>query len=334
MERRLALRSLIALVVFGVLSTAHASAQVTFLGDWSDFGTQFQLGGSHTRQVNGQPVEWVGGSGANHWRMVQEKGLDRLVVAQDPTSPKGGAVLQVQILPGDNVGWTGERAEVSYMMGIGGKHIGVTLDSGHEVYGISVKLDPNWVPPLHDATHGNTWGIFLQLHSPDPFHSPPAFQLAVTTQFNAGLLGGNLIDANGHRRDVNSYTLTKGELRTGHWVEFMVDVVWAYDNTGSLTVYRKDEGDTLFVPVFTQTRVPTLQFDSQLPNSQNTDPAQNATTYMHYWKMGYYRSVSPGVTSRLSLGPVVRGTSLQEVQAAAFGPTMSPNPPGTPVVSH
>jgi hypothetical protein len=266
--------------------------------------------------------------------MVQEKALNRLVMAQDPTSPKGGAVLQVQVLPGDNVGWTGERAEASYMLSPTGAGYEVTASNGHEVYGISVKLDPNWVPPLHDATHGNTWGIFLQLHSPNQFDSPPAFALDVTTQFAAGLLGGDLIDANGNRRNVNSYALTNGQLRAGHWVQFIVDVVWAYDNTGSLTIYRRDEGDSVFVQVLTQTGVPTLQFDSQLPNSQNTSLAQNAQTYMHYWKTGYYRSVSPGVTSRLSLGPVVRGASLKEVQAAAFGPTVTPNPPSAPAVNN
>jgi hypothetical protein len=330
----LLLRSLGITLMVGAQLNNPASAAITFLGDWAGFGTEFQLTGPQTTSIDGSPVEWVAGYGPNHWRIVQEKGLNRLVMAQDPTSPKGGAVLQVQVLPGDNVGWTGERAEVSHMLSPTGAQYEVTAANGHEVYGISIKLDPNWVPPLHDATHGNTWGIFLQLHSPDQFDSPPAFQLAVTTQFNAGLLGGDLIDTNGNRRGVNSYTLTKADLQAGHWVQFVVDVVWAYGNTGSLTVYRKDEGDVSFVSVLTQTGVPTLQFDSQLPNSQNTSTAQNATKYVHYWKTGYYRSVSPGVTSRLSLGPVIRGTSLPEVQAAAFGPTVTPNPPGAPVASH
>jgi Polysaccharide lyase len=303
MERRLALRPLIALVIFGILSAARASAQVTFLGDWSDFGTQFQLDGPHTRQMNGQPVEWVGGSGANHWRMVQEKGMDRLQMEQDPTSPKGGAVLRVQVLSGDNVGWTGERAEVSHMLGSDGKGIGVTPDTGHEVYGVAVKVDPYWQPPAH-SWH---WGLALQLHSPDEFESPPAFALAVEQDFHINTCAGDIVD--GVAAHGKSLPLTRGGLVPGHWVQFLIDVVWANDSTGSLIVYRRDEGEATFTQVLKQTGQATLQFRSTTPNP-------NAK---HYWKMGYYRSVSPGVTSRLWLGPLARGSSLQEVAIAAFG---------------
>jgi hypothetical protein len=250
---------------------------------------------------------------------------------KDTTSPNGGRVLQVEVLPGDSTGATGERAEVVDMIGPTGVLYPVTMAAPHEFYGISVKLDSNWVAPLHDATHQNTWGLFMQLHSPDAFDSPPSIALAADTQFRVQTLAGDLIGADGKRRNGAYLPFTNGALRPGHWVEFVIDAVWAYDNTGALTVYRRDEGETTFTAVLTQIGLPTLQFSSQFTNSQNTDPAMG-TTYLHYWKAGYYRSISPGVTSRLSLGPIVRGMSFQEVEAAAFGPSTMPKPPSGLVV--
>jgi Polysaccharide lyase len=311
--RRLAM----GLLLMGASTVSPASAEVTFLGDWADFGSQFQRD-HHTSLLDGQRVGWEAGQGANHWLMVQEKGEDRLQAVNDPTSPKGGAVLRVEVRPGDYLGYAGERAEVSYMLNPTGGQYRVTAESGHEVYGISIKLDPNWQPPLHDKTHGGwQWGSFMQLHSPDVFGGPPSFSLAVEEQFHVQTLAGDLIGPDGQRRNTTSIPFTNGELRPGHWIQFMVDVVWAYDSHGSLTVYRKDEGDKSFTAVLTRPDQPTLQFNSQFPDSRNTGPLPN--THLAYWKAGYYRSISPGVTSRLWLGPIVRGTSLKEVEVAAFG---------------
>jgi hypothetical protein len=305
-------------LVLGILLACPASAAVTFLGDWADFGSQFQKTGPQTRMLDGIPVEWVAGYGANHWRIVQERGEDRLQVERDPTSPKGGAVVRVEVRPGDSVGWSGERAEVSHMLSPTGARYPVTAESGHEVYGIAVKLDPNWQPPTPDPHNGWRWGLFLQLHSPDQSGGPPAFAFAAEDDFHLSLCAGDLL-LDGHNKDAKSVALTRGDLRRGHWVQFLIDVTWAYDTHGSLTVYRRDEGETVFSPVLTQVGQPTLQFNSKFPDSQNISPAPNGTVYTHYWKVGYYRSVTPGVTSRLWLGPFVRGSSLEEVAAAAFG---------------
>jgi hypothetical protein len=318
MHDPLTLKRLAAALLVGSLQIASAaSAAVTFLGDWADFGSQFQEAGPQTRLLDGVRVEWVAGYGANHWRIIQERGEDRLQVERDPTSPRGGAVLRVEVRPGDTVGWSGERAEVSHMLSPTGARYPVTAESGHEVYGISVKLDANWQPPAN-KWH---WGLFLQLHGPDDFSAPPALALAAEDDFHINTCAGDLVEGGvlSHNKDAKSLPLTRGELRRGHWVQFLIDVVWAYDNHGSFSVYRRDEGETAFIPVLTQAGQPTLQFDSQIPDSENTHPLPNRKNYVHYWKAGYYRSVSPGVTSRLWLGPIVRGTSREEVAAAAFG---------------
>jgi hypothetical protein len=323
MQYRLNLKSpAVVLLIICILITCPVSAQVTFLSDWADFGSQFQREGRHTSFLDGQRVGWEAGHTANHWLIVQEKGEDRLQAQDDRTSPKGGAVLRVEVRPGDYLGYAGERAEVSHMIGPTGElHDGVTGTSGHEVYAISIKLDPNWQPPLHDKTHGGwQWGDFMQLHSPDESGGPPAFALCADDTFHAQTLAGDLIGENGQRRNATSLPFSNGELRSGHWIQFLIDVVWAYDSQGSLTVYRRDEGESAFTPVLTLTGQPTLQFNSQFPDSKNSgSPLPSGPKYLHYWKAGYYRSVSPGVTSRLWLGPIARGASLQEVAVAAFG---------------
>src|ERR1700685_637905 len=75
----------IVLLMLSSLVPFPASATVTFLGDWADFGSQFQETGPQTRLLDGLPVEWVAGYGANHWRIVQERGKDRLQVERDLT---------------------------------------------------------------------------------------------------------------------------------------------------------------------------------------------------------------------------------------------------------
>jgi hypothetical protein len=288
-----------------------ALADVSFLGEWADFGPQFQKLGSYTRLLNGVPVEWVAGQGANHWHVVQEKGDDRLQAVLDPTSPKGGAVLRVEVRPGDNVGYTGERAEVSHMLDTKGSEYPVTVASGHEVYGIAIKLDPHWEPPLNYQHLEYRWGIFLQLHSPDDFESSPAFSLSVQNRFYASTCAGDVADKQqpSGNKNVTNLEFSRGDLRQGHWIQFLIDVVWAYDNHGSLKVSRRDEGDVDFVQVLSQMGVPTLQYKSTLPSPKGA----------HYWKAGYYRTISPAAISRLWLGPVVRGTSSDEVAKAAFG---------------
>lgn len=332
MRNQLSFKSLGFVLLLAGIQMSPAFAEVNFLGDWTDFGSQIQFGSPTRLLPDGTPVEWTAGSGPNHWISVQELGQDRLTSMLDKTSPKRGAVLRVEVQSGDSCGYTGERAEVSHMLSPTGTPYHVTKADGHEFYAISVKLDPGWEAPTPNLPVNGRWqwGIFLQIHSPDAFNSPPAFALAAEDTFHVSMLGGDLLGPDGLRRNATSMVFTNGggDLRPGHWVQFLVDVLWSYESTGTLTVYRKDEGQQVFTQVLAVVGVPTLQFDSEFPNSQNTDPTLNAgTTYLHYWKTGFYRSISPGMTSRLWLGPVVRGTSLQQVALAAFQPSVTPNPP-------
>lgn len=93
----------------------------------------------------------------------------------------GAWLARIEVRGGDNVGWSGERAEVSDMLRktpTTGKteHYGVHESDGHEFYGISVKVPADWQSPSKDHGKGPLWGLFLQLHSPDDFKGPPPFR--------------------------------------------------------------------------------------------------------------------------------------------------------------
>lgn len=86
----------------------------------------------------------------------------------------------------------------------------------------------------------------------------------------------------------------------------LIDIVWATDAHGSISIYRRDGNESSWTKVFEKKSVPTLQYEGNQPAGD------------HYWKAGFYRSESK-VTSRLRLGPIVRGRDQDEVTLAAFG---------------
>ncbi len=287
---------------------------ITFLCDWSDFGSEFRLDSLYdVTYVDGTEVEWAGGKGPNHFRMVQEHGPgESFSVVEDPTSPKGGTVLKVKVAPGDTCGYSGERAEVSDMIGPNGKDFPVTPGNGHEFYGVSVKLDADWTPPNASWR----WGIFLQLHCPNQAGISPAFAMSVLDDFHVSVYAGDVAHVNGAAPPVTDLPFSNGALQKGQWVEFMIEALWTYSPEGFLNVFRKDVGDAEWTKVLAHTG-PTLQWNSSVPASRNSD-VRRGETYLHYWKAGYYRSESPGVTSNLTLGPIVRGTTFESVARAAF----------------
>jgi Polysaccharide lyase len=292
-----------AMLAAWLLAASAARAAVLFDGEWNDFGTRFQ-------RADGQ-TDWQAGWGASHWLRMEAKRPDAIHREVDPTSPKHGFVARVEVRPGDWFGQGGERAEVYDMLGPDGKHADVTAATGHEFYGVAVRLDPDWQSPGPFPGTQNIWGLFLQLHSPDPFVSPPAIALAAESDFHLQMCTGDLLEGGvlPHYKDAIKLPFTNGDLARGHWVQFMIDVRWALDDTGSIAIYRRDEGQHDFTKVLDLNHVPTLQSKFGVANAG----------LVHYWRTGFYRSRTAGVTSRLSLGPLVRGTSFDEVAAAAFG---------------
>ncbi len=251
-------------------------------------------------------VEFIGSWDAKSsaWMHEQVWAPGRIKVVNDPVFPKPVGLIEVH--PGDDVGgWSGERAEVSGMQDAQGKPLPVTAQSGHEFYGIAVKLPRDWKAPAGT----NPWGIFLQLHGPDTYRASPAIALNAENDFHISLCSGDLLEG-GKRakpKGVTSYKFSNGNLNLGHPVEFMLDVVWAADNTGSIIVYRRDEGQTQWDKVFEARNTPTLQY------------VAGEKIGVHYWKTGYYRNRGNDFTSKLWLSPAVRGLTFEDVAKAAFG---------------
>ena len=302
----------LALGLFAIGTMHPANATVTFNGDWTNFGKNFTVVSQWTIYDQGKPVEFLAGSKANEWRNIQEYDLSRIVAVKDPTSPLKGFVGKVEVLPGDSFGHPSDRAEISHMIGKAG-HFDVNGTTGHEFVAIAVKLDPAWQPPQKHNGAGPIWGVILQAHSPDVYNSSPAISLGAEGDFHLKMCAGDVW--NGGATKVNKdnlpYKFSNGSLVPGHWVLFVFDINWAYDNKGGIAVYRRDEGQTTFTKVLDRQGVPTLQF--------RTDYAANPDSAgVHYFKAGYYRS-GGNFVSRMWLGPVVRATTFSEAAVAAFG---------------
>jgi hypothetical protein len=292
----------------GLMSSMPVHAAVTFDGDWQGFGEHFVRKDSN--------VSWLVDTDPGHWRNVQEKSTNRIIAVQDLTSPLKGTVARVEVRPGDNVGWSGERAEVLNMQRsdpqTGKTDFYPVLESdGHEFYAIAVKLSPDWVPPGKDHGTGPVWGTIAQLHAPDTYDAPPALALSATSDFHLDWCAGDIMDGGNLSTHKDSVPLafTNGALNAGHWVEFVIEVIWSYTNKGGVTVYRRDEGERNFGIVYTKYQIPTLQ--SKYGATEDDSH--------HYWKVGYYRSTTAQVTNVLWMGPFVRGTTFDEVARAAFG---------------
>lgn len=245
----------------------------------------------------------------NPWLSLHASGGDRVRLENDPTSPNNGLVARFEVRPGDYT-VTGDGAQFVDMWQHGSR-LPVTGNSGHEFYAIAVKLPADWRPPEADIRNPNiSWGIFAQLHSPNIYAGPPAIALSVTDAFHLSMDSGDLLRGGTLTRnaDAQRHEFSNGALNPGKWVKFIIDVNWAYDSTGFIKIYRSDEGSKQFNLVLDLENTPTLTW--RTGSCMDCQP--------HYWAVGYYRARGKSLTSVLWLSPMVRGTTFDEVKAAAF----------------
>ncbi|WP_423013697.1 heparin lyase I family protein [Undibacterium sp. Di27W] len=265
-------------------------ANVSFVGDWS----------AKTERP-----------GPGVWRDLQAWEKDRIAPRDNERFSPNIAVAEIQVRPGDQFGgWSGERAEVSTMQSLKSTPLSVNASSGHEFYGISVKLPLNWQPPVGTSIDPYAWGIIFQLHGPDTLKTNPAFALCAEKDFHLNLQTGDIYEGGTRTTPKNAVTATLGDgkLNQGQWVKFMIEVKWATDSKGYLAISRLDEGpNAQWTMVYEAKSMPTLQYGTGLAVED------------HYWKTGYYRNRGLPFTSSLLLGPVVRGTTFADVAKAAFG---------------
>jgi len=257
--------------VSATTTSSTSTATPSFWGDWES-GT-------------------VTGTGNRNWGYKEVVADNRITILSDGGARQGTRFARVEVRPGDNplsCCSGSERAEVSKMQNANSAAIYENLSSGTQQYAFSVKFDSSW------KTITDGWGIFLQLHGPNGLNPAWAFSAKDKIRFNTRL---------GDVTKVTSVTpreLSNGSLNIGKWIDFIVTVKYAKDNTGWITIQRRDEGQTSFTQVLSLTNTSTVQYD---PN------VNNGAVGNHYMKYGLYRKAQ-SFTSILYLDGFTR-TAVQ-----------------------
>jgi hypothetical protein len=257
----------------------------------------------------------------NNWRINLAQDDTRLTAVTSPRR-KGRYALRVEVRPGDSLGQSGERAEVARMYGFYGTELVENESSGIQFYGFSVMLPTDWkTTPDPD---GKYWAIILQLHNPDGLTTPsgegvsPALAFEVRSfgenadRFSLDMTTGDLARSDSIH---NFYDFSDGSLNLGKWTDFVLKIKYAKDATGSVDVWRRNEGSIVFTNVLSISNVPTLGYDSTVGGGIVGD---------HYWSTGFYRNAT-SLTNVLYLDGMTRGIDFNAVVAEAF-----PAPLGSP----
>jgi hypothetical protein len=261
----------------------------------------------------------------NNWRMNLAQDATRLTVITSPRR-KGMYALRVEVRPGDTLGQSGERAEVARMYGYDGTELVENESSGTQYYGFSVMLPTDW--KTTPDSNGKYWAIILQLHNPDGLTTPSGGGVSPALAFEVRSFGANADrfsldmttgDLSRSGSIHNFYDFSDGSLNLGKWTDFVIKVKYAKDATGTVDVWRRNEGSISFTNVLSITNVPTLGYNSTVDGGAVGD---------HYWSTGFYRNAN-SITNVLYLDGMTRGTDFNEVVAAAFpapliGPTNDP----------
>ena len=244
---------------------------------------------------------------------------DRLTRVTSPVRT-GNYSLKATIKPGDNYGSSGERAEVYGMYGSNGVQIFENEASGTQFYAISVYLPLDFKSPVSS----DRWGIFQQLHGSDKYSAPPVFALGATDAFYMQMYSGDL-DALKDPKKSHTVKYSLGALQRGKWVDFVWKIKFSKTYTGTVDIWKRVEGETIFTQVLSIANIPTLQFKSSVSNGAVLDA---------YWKTGYYTSVE-NFTRVIYIDSNTRGANFNDVVAKAFPtslatPTVPPTFATTP----
>lgn len=245
----------------------------TFKGDWTK-----TMGNFTTSNLG--PSNYA--KDGNTWH-----GIQAVSFALSPLDLAGGCKSpdcnrnEVAELPGDNGGINDET-----------KAIGTTV-----YFGSSFKIASSF------KTSPRSWMIPLQLHGPSDYGTNPLFCFDI---------GGKTWKMNAKLGDVNSapnkgYAFKNGVINYDKWTDFVIAVNFQRSATGSINVYRRDEGESKFTLMLTIANTPTYQFKGS-----------GALLY-HYWKTGLYGLYNSSITDKAWLGPFSRATSFAAAEFAAFG---------------
>ncbi|MPZ46676.1 MAG: hypothetical protein GEV05_25485 [Betaproteobacteria bacterium] len=270
----------VCLMVLAVPVHAAVSSGVSFL---SDFEVDAQRG---------------------RWAYIEVMALNRLIASGAMTNHRK-AVAVVDVRPGDNpmsccIGT--ERAEVAHMRAAAGGVLYESAESGTQYFALSYKFPTDFKTIALNTP--KAFQILLQLHGPDSLGSSPALALDIKGgRFALRTNGGDLAQGN----HFVERTFFDSSLNPGYWTDLVMRIKFAADDTGSVTIWRRNESETRFREVLHLDGIATLQYHS----IRKIEPTR------HYWKQGLYRS-SAAFRNILWMGPIARANSFAAAERAAF----------------
>lgn len=214
---------------------------------------------------------------------------------------------RVECRQNDNVACTigdCDRDEVAEMPnGSGG-----LIDEANAI-GTTVYYGFSYFIPADFIGRPTYWELVCQLHGPSEFGTNPLFAYFLSGDtwafsYKSGNIAVNL----------NGAGVSMGAINYGHWTGFMMAVNYEKTATGSIQVWKREEGQSVFTKVVDVANVSTYQY--------NPAVSGGAILY-HYWKQGLYRQ-SVSRTDVIWMGPFSRAATFLNAECGAFGTQNGP----------
>ena len=251
------------LLILSMLLSSTAFSATSNWGDW-ETGT-------------------VTGSGNHNWWGRQTERTDSFVLLNDGTARQGNYYAKVMVNPGDH-GIPQPCCERSMVLGMqtatnNWNWNDEDVNSGTVRYTFSVKFDPTWQNPVNSGV--GAWMSVFELHANDNSNADWMINAACGTNHDHFCLQLRTGDIDTH--DLEYIDFANTSLNKGKWIDFIITVKYANDNTGSIIIQRRDEGQTSFTEMLNLQNRPTLHYSGS---------NQATLTNPHYLMAGLYRNAS------------------------------------------
>lgn len=224
---------------------------------------------------------------------------------------KGKQSLRIECRPNDIGGNGNERAELRGMLDAKGNDILEQKTGITKFIGFSVMLDKKYQPPAPNKKGEEGHQTLIQLHQIaegkdfDDVH--PAIALNVTDRFFVKISAREL---NGEplKNNVFEFTPMGKKLLLGKWIDFVLEIKFAIDETGYVKIWRRNEGEKNYSLIFNKFNITTLHWDKTIKPKRALE---------HTWHLGVYRSpqykTAAPKTTIVNYDCIVRADSLNEI---------------------
>lgn len=247
-----------------------------------------------------ESATYYGAGVPNVWWGIERVAEDRF--ARQQTYVRHGSwAIKVEVQPGDYI--DGERSEVTVPQDDDGVVIWTTENNGTEYIAFSTYFPSDYV--TLDADH---WLIFCQLHGAGAL--PPALDFEVYVEDGTDHIYIRMSQGNQDTPSEVYYPLSENGINKGYWIDWVLKIKYAITTTGSIDVYRRDEGDSSFTNVCSHDNIATLQYSTGEENPEDRE---------HYWKHGVYRAVTAGKTSIIYIDGFTIASTFDAAVNNAFG---------------